>query len=143
MALIPRLRVPEGDLGVFSEILELPDSVMDQLSTALDEVAPELPVSTFVQKIEGRVSLPPETIRRLVRRLVSYYGLYSVRDMALAEFVDIVIQAIQELAREAWGSYTDAEEKLKARLTQLLDHEATLGVVAKAANLGIPMRSSS
>lgn len=122
------------ELGIV-KIIGLPDETIATLLSALD--VPFLPlkrktlVSTLSRKVEG---LPPGDIEQVMLVVMSLYMSLASINVSTSEFLDNVIESVQESTSPAIIKTEDEAKKLKQRLAAFLDLDS-LRISAKTQEI--------
>jgi len=113
------LKIPERHQALLAKIIELPESAIDSLLTALEK---EQPIGKWktghnFPSIDG---LSDADLERLSSTLTSLYAARAENDVPLSKFVADVVGAMRRSAYTGLQITKEQIPNVKARLTKLL-----------------------
>lgn len=132
---LPRLRVPERYHAGFARIIRLGDESFQKLLNVLRDTPPALDYTELSSVITPKVSaVPPGDVGDILETLEALYSVRARLALPVADFAEAVRKAVEEGGAEELSLPGENGERLKERLTQLLDIDA-LDVTRKALDV--------
>lgn len=127
------LTIPEEALPDLKRIAELDDNLFDSLLSAIGETSPALTRDQFARKVSEKVKLPDDgDLQAVLRIAFILYVLKERAGLATGELSDAVSNS-ETVSQAAFPP--DKKEKLRNRLTLLLNFDKSLGISVKALDV--------
>lgn len=129
------ISIPDSSLEALGALVNITDTVMGELLSALREIPVSLNRETIQKIISARVrSASREDLDKLTRVVLTTNATRGHFEAPIPEFVDDVVSAMLRSERPELFIVGDTEKKFRANLTQLLSFES-LSTASKAMHL--------
>lgn len=126
------VKIPENQKKSLTELIEMPDKMIEELQTAFESARPSLSIKALTESLKDSVSLPHEQVSSILSLLFTLGMAREYLSLSVDRFSSDVSQAA---ANEHLGALEPGSPKvkqLKNRLARLLSIDHPLGLSAKA-----------
>ena len=115
------LRIPKQYKNGLAKLISIEDKSIQELLRAIENISPAVYLKDITEDAAAQIStIPPDAVRDIITVVHSLYSLKSGADVPTSEFVEDLIEGMNQSEFDELNIQGDNRERFKQHLIQLL-----------------------